>query len=718
MTNALSLRSLVQSLTRATRKARKLNRSGTSQLRLETLEELTLPATISWINPAGGDWAVAANWSSGTIPGAADDAIINLPGDYAVTHSTGNHTVRSLTSYRQFRMTGGSLRMQQASHLYGPVSMNLGFLTADAPLTFHRDMSFTGGTMQGAGDVDFRGVLTWSGGLMTGTGVTHTRDGIRFTFTGNNGVENRTVNNYGLTSWSGTGRLNLREGAIFNNMSGAMFLVQNAATFLGDSAARGGVFNNYGTFRVDAGAANFVRQPNQAGVVFNNFHQVHLNGGDLRLERGGVTRGLVHIGYNRNLILPTETFTFNSGSTVSGEGTIRVHGATVQVNNEVHVRNVELTSGQINAVGTFTMNGHLVWSGGRFWAPGNVYANSGMTIQGPAAKTFQGGTLRHTGMAAWTGGDLIFSDASFVNTMGSTFDIRTDSNFGVAGAFTSFQNYGTLQKSAGMEITTLNASVTNHGTLAVRAGQLDIGGVDNRSSMTVAEGTTLALYSVYAPAGSSLTGAGNVIFGNYSSEVAGLYEITGHTQVVGGVIFSSMAQTGSLLNQGVVAVVAGGHLTVAGDYMQEPLAGTYLQDSTITVGGTLENQGGIAGTGTINGNVLNAGRVIVGDIAATGLLTINGNFTQTVDAVLEMEFGSALTGYDRLVINGTATLDGTLNIMLLEDFATNLDDNYHILTYTDRAGEFGTINGQNIGGGLCFHARYGASGLDLWVVEV
>jgi len=32
---------------------------------------------ITWINAGGGNWTTPANWSTGTLPGPADDAVIN-----------------------------------------------------------------------------------------------------------------------------------------------------------------------------------------------------------------------------------------------------------------------------------------------------------------------------------------------------------------------------------------------------------------------------------------------------------------------------------------------------------------------------------------------------------------------------------------------------------------------------------------------------------------
>lgn len=76
---------------------------------VELLEERTLLATIQWINPAGGDWGVAANWDLNRVPQAADDVVINVGGNgLVVTHAAGSDTVNSLNSQRNLTVTGGS----------------------------------------------------------------------------------------------------------------------------------------------------------------------------------------------------------------------------------------------------------------------------------------------------------------------------------------------------------------------------------------------------------------------------------------------------------------------------------------------------------------------------------------------------------------------------------------------------------------------------------
>ena len=41
-------------------------------------------ATINWIG-GNGNWSTAANWSTGTVPGSSDDAVIAAAGGYTVS---------------------------------------------------------------------------------------------------------------------------------------------------------------------------------------------------------------------------------------------------------------------------------------------------------------------------------------------------------------------------------------------------------------------------------------------------------------------------------------------------------------------------------------------------------------------------------------------------------------------------------------------------------
>jgi hypothetical protein len=97
------------------------------------LEDRVLPTTVNWINPNSGNWDTAANWSTGSVPGAGDDVVINTTGAVTVTIQAGDYeSVHSLTtaSNDTLSITGGSLIVAANSTLSGGLAITGGSLTA------------------------------------------------------------------------------------------------------------------------------------------------------------------------------------------------------------------------------------------------------------------------------------------------------------------------------------------------------------------------------------------------------------------------------------------------------------------------------------------------------------------------------------------------------------------------------------------------------------
>ncbi|RYF36546.1 MAG: hypothetical protein EOO38_27540, partial [Cytophagaceae bacterium] len=106
--------------------------------------------------------------------------------------------------------------------------------------------------------------------------------------------------------------------------------------------------------------------------------------------------------------------------------------------------------------------------------------------------------------------------------------------------------------------------------------------------------------------------------------------------------------------------------------------------------GTFEVAGGaVDGIGTIEGNVLNSGGHFKPG-HSPGTITINGNFTQTAGGVLDMELGGSTpgTGYDQILVNGTAYLAGTLNMLRWGNYIPKNGDVYTLFTYYAKVGSF------------------------------
>jgi hypothetical protein len=113
------------------RKPGRKNRFG--KLAFDILEDRILLSTVRWINPNGGNWDVAANWSGGVLPGPTDDVVITPGAAATVTIQSGDTiSAHSLTTggNATLSITGGSLTIAANSTLAGTLTMTGGTLTA------------------------------------------------------------------------------------------------------------------------------------------------------------------------------------------------------------------------------------------------------------------------------------------------------------------------------------------------------------------------------------------------------------------------------------------------------------------------------------------------------------------------------------------------------------------------------------------------------------
>ncbi|HND55657.1 MAG TPA: hypothetical protein PLV92_24750, partial [Pirellulaceae bacterium] len=127
-------------------------------------------------------------------------------------------------------------------------------------------------------------------------------------------------------------------------------------------------------------------------------------------------------------------------------------------------------------------------------------------------------------------------------------------------------------------------------------------------------------------------------------------------------------------------------------------------------------QGGVlAGAGTVHGNMTNGATVSPGGAGAAGTLSINGAYTQTAAGVLNVDLGGTTAGsqYDQLASTGAATLDGTLNVNLINGFSPPSGDSFTVVAAASRNGQFATENGLKVGTQVSLRANYTTSGLTL-----
>ena len=145
---------------------------------------------------------------------------------------------------------------------------------------------------------------------------------------------------------------------------------------------------------------------------------------------------------------------------------------------------------------------------------------------------------------------------------------------------------------------------------------------------------------------------------------------------------------GSLTKVGAGALTLSGANTYTGDTNID--AGILIVDGSTMSANTFVNAGGLLmGTGTIGGNLINSGTVAPGH--SPGTLSVSGNYTQNSGGNLQIEIGGRNSGeFDLLAMGGSASLNGHLQLVRLNNFQLQMGDKIVFLTAT--AGVTGTFS--------------------------
>src|SRR5262249_21209749 len=141
----------------------------------------------------------------------------------------------------------------------------------------------------------------------------------------------------------------------------------------------------------------------------------------------------------------------------------------------------------------------------------------------------------------------------------------------------------------------------------------------------------------------------------------------------------------------------------------KPRAGELaLEGGTFTIPGSLqiEDKALLSGSGSIVGNVMNAGQLSPGKTVAAGEIKIAGKYTQTATGALNVKIDGTDPGkFDRLIISsnngsgGDTSLDGTLIVTIpshfnpKKNFKPQVGQSFRVLEYESRVGDFTTMTG-------------------------
>ena len=296
------------------------------------------------------------------------------------------------------------------------------------------------------------------------------------------------------------------------------------------------------------------------------------------------------------------------GGTIAGVSLTADSGSTLSGSGEVDV--VFAGAGTVSATG-----GSWVFTGTGDSFSGVINGNGGVLIGG--ASTFSGLTIGGTvtvtnnSVITETGqvtlGDATSAAATFVNTVGNSYDIAADVGIGAGAAVGSlFENAGTLAKTAGTGTSAFAVDLTDTGSIGVTSGTL------------------------------AFSGASDSFAGAISG--AGTFSLAGGTDALNSGVALMVS---SWTTSGSDAATLNENLTFAGTFSSG--AGTTL---TIASGDTLTLSGAPTFAGTING---------AGTLALSGETIGFNSGTDIEIAHLVIGGGSSIS------VNGTASIASELS---------------------------------------------------------
>lgn len=660
------------------------------------------------------------NWSGGTITGSgalAANAALNITG-------SGTKTLkgRTLTNTLAAVWSGtGDINFENSA-----VFMNL----PGASFNIQTDADLNAIAPLG-GEFNNAGTLSKSAG--TSTTVMETN----FTNTGLVNINTGKVQLEGNSTQTGT---------IFTIAAGATFEIKEATHTLQDITLNGSgalLFNEpvitlSGTGLTVNSPAIFTMSGSASTVggaapltVWGTFNW---NGGTLSSLSAFTVNGLLNIGSGSNKTLSGMVLTNNATTTLSGTGQFRLS-------------NISLVSNQPGAIF-------------------DIQSDAGISFNSPG-----GGTMTNAGTLSKSGGITTSSIGVFLTNTGtlnvSSGTLRLSNSGSLSNHAVNFSNGATLlfdEKAAAYTLD--NVAFTGSGTVFINSASVNISG----TGIAVNSGATLLM-----------DGDGATIFGNGPVAIDGNFTWNRGT-ISGGASFilngaSAISTTSSktldartLTNNGVITWNGTGTVDLENNAkIANQAAGSFLIqtdgiiDFITPLGGTFENAGLVArqaGAGVAaidisfhNDGVVEAGSgtlaftaalvndttgVIRGsatlDVSAAtffnygtfapgtspGILAVSGNYAQSDTSALEIELGGTTAGseYDQLAVSGNADLDGRLNVSFINGFSPQLGDQFDVMLFGSRSGDFDSLNLPYVGIGKALDTTYTPGSLMLSVIAV
>ncbi len=464
-----------------------------------------------------------------------------------------------------------------------------------------------------------------------------------------------------------------------------------------DPSSKG--FNNTGTLNVSAGDEMEITGPANSFLNYSSSTDT-LTGGTYLVS------GTLQFGATGNTITTDDAKITLTGSaakivTPSG-GDIIAPLATIGTGGLFDIAG----GANFTTEGNFTNNGTLtVGSATKF------VVKSGSSLTNFSGTTLTGGTYDVTGTLQFgPSGTSLVTNAASITLTGANAKIVSSTGTSILTDFATNNAGALFDVTGGYSFTTVG-NFTNNGTLTVGSSTSKF--VVNGDLTNFNSTTNTLTNGTYSVSGTLQFDNANIVTNDANLTLSGAsYKILNQTSGNGIASFATnngsltlasdagLTTPGSVTNSGTVKVEKGSDLTVEGNGSYTQTAGSTTVDGTLTTGSTdviQVNAGSVFGNGgTLNGNVSMSGTLYTSDTTTTaGKETVSGTYTQNSGGALDINIGgtTAGTNFSQLTVDDAASLNGTLNLALINNFIPTTSDTFEILTASSVGGTFSTVNG-------------------------
>jgi gliding motility-associated-like protein len=617
------------------------------------------------LSGAGDNASGALQLASGA---ATVSGNINLSSTVVSINSAGVLSLSGVIGGTNLVSTGtGSLILSGPNtNTYGNTTVSAGTLSVggDNNLGFTQITLASGTTLAVTGSTTIDNGITLTGAATISNTANVTIDGVisgghNLTKAGLGVLTLARDNTYAATNvdagtLSVSSNSNLGSGAI--TLAAGTTLVINGATTIDNAIAL-------------RGAATISNTANTtlSGVISGAHNLTKVGSATLTLSGSNTYSGNTIVSAGGLTLIGGSSIGDGSAVSVASGATLTLGGGSETIGSLLGDGNIvlgyNLTTGGNNASTTFS---------GVISGTGNGITKTGsgtFTLSG--SNTYTGSTTVSAGTLALSGGTAI-NDASAVTvSSGATLSLNASETLGsLAGSGNVSLNGFTLSSGGNNTSTTFSGALVGSGGFTkTGSGTLTLSG---SNSGTFTGGTTVSGGGTLSVASDDNLGSGTLSINNSTLGITGATTIDNSIALTNGAIISNTSAvtlSGAISGSGSLSKAGSGVLSLSGTSNYEGsttvLAGTLAVSGalngtsavSVSSGATLTGSGSVTNLVVSNGGTLSPGN-------SPGVFTVNGNLQMNSGSTLAIEINgvTAGTGYDQLIVNGTVSLAGNLNV--------------------------------------------------------